>query len=66
MDHRTIVSFFTCQLVWVNRYTATASAQLAKYEASLRAQYGSLDALLVKMNNSASALSSLQTNYQKS
>ena len=20
MDHRTIVSFFTCQLVWVNRY----------------------------------------------
>ena len=27
---------------------------------------GSLDALLVKMNNSASALSSLQTNYQKS
>ena len=24
MDHRTIVSFFTCQLVWVNRYTDTA------------------------------------------
>ncbi|MNV49516.1 flagellar capping protein [compost metagenome] len=46
--------------------TATANTQLAKYEASLRAQYGSLDALLVKMNNSASALSSLQTNYQKS
>lgn len=22
MDHRTIVSFFTCQLVWVNRYIA--------------------------------------------
>lgn len=22
MDHRTIVSFFTCQLVWVNRYQA--------------------------------------------
>ncbi len=42
--------------------TATASAQLAKYEASLRAQYGSLDALLVKMNNSASALTSLQIN----
>lgn len=21
MDHRTIVSFFTCQLVWVNRYS---------------------------------------------
>ena len=46
--------------------TATANTQLAKYEAALRAQYGSLDALLVKMNNSASALSSLQTNYQKS
>ena len=24
MDHRTIVSFFTCQLVWVNRYPAQA------------------------------------------
>lgn len=46
--------------------SATATTQLAKYEASLRAQYGSLDALLVKMNNSASALSTLQTNYQKS
>ncbi|MGU5658928.1 EAL domain-containing protein, partial [Aeromonas veronii] len=22
VDHRTIVSFFTCQLVWVNRYLA--------------------------------------------
>lgn len=41
---------------------STASAQLTKYEASLRAQYGSLDALLVKMNNSASALTSLQIN----
>lgn len=42
---------------------ATASAQLTKYEASLRAQYGSLDALIVKMNNSAAALASLQINY---
>ncbi len=24
MDHRTIVSFFTCQLVWVNRYEGEA------------------------------------------
>ena len=24
MDHRTIVSFFTCQLVWVNRYIGKA------------------------------------------
>jgi flagellar hook-associated protein 2 len=41
---------------------STATTQLAKYEAALRAQYGSLDALLVKMNNSASALTSLQIN----
>ena len=27
MDHRTIVSFFTCQLVWVNRYISRAYAQ---------------------------------------
>ncbi|MGL6644766.1 flagellar filament capping protein FliD [Aeromonas caviae] len=46
--------------------TATANAQLTKYEAALRAQYGSLDALLVKMNSSASALATLQTNYQNS
>lgn len=46
--------------------TATANAQLTKYEAALRAQYGSLDALLVKMNSSASALATLQTSYQKS
>ncbi len=25
MDHRTIVSFFTCQLVWVNRYESLNS-----------------------------------------
>ena len=29
MDHRTIVSFFTCQLVWVNRYI-NAAKLLAK------------------------------------
>ena len=39
---------------------ATTNQQLVKYEAALRAQYGSLDALLVKMNNSAAALSALQ------
>ncbi|QQM77752.1 flagellar filament capping protein FliD [Aeromonas caviae] len=39
---------------------ATTNEQLVKYEAALRAQYGSLDALLVKMNNSAAALSALQ------
>ena len=41
---------------------ATTNQQLVKYEAALRAQYGSLDALLVKMNNSAAALSALQIN----
>ena len=41
---------------------ATTNEQLVKYEAALRAQYGSLDALLVKMNNSAAALSALQIN----
>ncbi|OKP43761.1 flagellar hook protein FliD [Aeromonas allosaccharophila] len=44
----------------LNQKQSTSNAQLVKYEASLRAQYGSLDALLVKMNNSASALKSLQ------
>ena len=34
-----------------------ASAQLVKYEASLRARYGGLDTLLAKMNQSASYLS---------
>ncbi|MFQ2019096.1 flagellar filament capping protein FliD [Aeromonas veronii] len=41
---------------------ATTNEQLVKYEAALRAQYGSLDALLVKMNSSAAALSALQIN----
>ncbi|HEA3088029.1 TPA: flagellar filament capping protein FliD [Aeromonas salmonicida] len=44
----------------LNQKQSTTNAQLVKYEASLRAQYGSLDALLVKMNSSASALKSLQ------
>ena len=36
---------------------ADASAQLVKYEASLRARYAGLDTLLAKMNQSASYLS---------
>lgn len=48
----------------LNQKVATTNEQLVKYEAALRAQYGSLDALLVKMNNSASALTTLQMNYQ--
>ncbi|WP_339014855.1 flagellar filament capping protein FliD [Aeromonas popoffii] len=46
----------------LNQKQATSNAQLVKYEASLRAQYGSLDVLLAKMNNSALALKSLQIN----
>ena len=38
-----------------------ATVQLTKYEASLRAQYGSLDTLLTKMNQSASYLTSLSS-----
>ena len=34
MDHRTIVSFFTCQLVWVNRYFIAADDAEAKTEVS--------------------------------
>lgn len=44
MDHRTIVSFFTCQLVWVNRYKAgTWHVQLSGFSAfsgvTLKASY---------------------------
>ena len=37
MDHRTIVSFFTCQLVWVNRYRAMVEGllQLQNEQAAL-------------------------------
>ncbi|HDX8379074.1 TPA: flagellar filament capping protein FliD [Aeromonas salmonicida] len=43
-----------------------ASAQLVKYEASLRARYGGLDALLAKMNQSASYLSLINTSNSSS
>ncbi len=46
----------------LNQKQATSNAQLVKYEASLRAQYGSLDVLIAKMNNSALALQSLKIN----
>lgn len=29
MDHRTIVSFFTCQLVWVNRYMGMEKVEIS-------------------------------------
>ena len=38
-----------------------ANAELVKYEANLRQKYGNLDALLVKMNKSASSLSMLSS-----
>lgn len=41
----------------ISQKEADATAQLAKYEANLRTQYGNLDTLLVKMNKSASYLS---------
>ncbi|KLV47109.1 hypothetical protein SH16_00832 [Aeromonas caviae] len=43
-----------------------ASAQLVKYEASLRARYGGLDTLLAKMNQSASYLSLINTSNSSS
>ncbi|HHO0790612.1 TPA: flagellar filament capping protein FliD, partial [Aeromonas hydrophila] len=63
LDQRTDI--LNADLRSLNQKQATSNAQLVKYEASLRAQYGSLDALLVKMNHSASALQSLQINNQK-
>ena len=41
----------------ISQKESDAAAQLAKYEANLRTQYGNLDTLLVKMNQSASYLS---------
>ena len=48
----------------LNQKQANSNEQLIKYEASLRAQYGSLDALIVKMNNSASSLNTLKIKNQ--
>ena len=41
----------------LNQKESDVTEQLTKYETSLRAQYGSLDTLLAKMNQSASYLS---------
>ena len=48
MDHRTIVSFFTCQLVWVNRYIARAISLSARI-LILDEPTASLDASEVQM-----------------
>ena len=45
----------------LSQKSSDATAQITKYEANLRAQYGSLDTLLAKMNKSASYLSALTT-----
>ncbi|MGU5694078.1 hypothetical protein ACV1DD_16180, partial [Aeromonas veronii] len=37
VDHRTIVSFFTCQLVWVNRYALNMLLKCAAIELARRA-----------------------------
>ncbi|WDO00200.1 flagellar filament capping protein FliD [Aeromonas allosaccharophila] len=50
----------------VNRKQSDVTAQLTKYEETLRARYGSLDTLLAKMNKSASYLSLLNTNTKTS
>ncbi len=44
-------------LRYLNQKESDVTEQLTKYETSLRAQYGSLDTLLAKMNQSASYLS---------
>ena len=44
-------------LRYLNQKESDVTEQLTKYETSLRAQYGSLDTLLAKMNKSASYLS---------
>lgn len=46
----------------VGRKESDVATQLTKYEETLRARYGSLDAMLAKMNKSASYLSMLNTN----
>lgn len=45
----------------LSQKSSDATAQIAKYETNLRAQYASLDTLLAKMNQSASYLSALTT-----
>ncbi|MNH96277.1 Flagellar hook-associated protein 2 [compost metagenome] len=46
----------------LSQQDADNNVVLQKYEASLRAQYGGLDALLVKMNQSLNYLYTIQTN----
>lgn len=49
------------QLRYLSQKQDTVTTQLTKYEEALRTQYGNLDAMLVKMNQSASYLSALST-----
>ena len=45
----------------VSRKESDITAQLTKYQETLRARYGSLDSMLAKMNKSASYLNLLNT-----
>lgn len=45
------------ELRTLNQRETVITEQITKYEAGLRTQYGNLDAMLVKMNKSASYLS---------
>ncbi|MBL0552439.1 flagellar filament capping protein FliD [Aeromonas caviae] len=58
--------FLNSDLRTLAQKESDASAQLVKYEASLRARYGGLDTLLAKMNQSASYLSLINTSGSSS
>lgn len=49
------------QLRYFSQKQSAVTTQLTKYEEALRVQYGNLDAMLVKMNQSVSYLSMLST-----
>ena len=50
----------------LNQRETAAIEQITKYEAGLRTQYGNLDAMLVRMNKSASYLSLITTSTSSS
>lgn len=50
----------------LSRKESTITEQMTKYEANLRAQYGSLDSLLVQMNQSLSYLNLISTSSNSS
>ncbi|MDD2840796.1 MAG: flagellar filament capping protein FliD [Tolumonas sp.] len=54
------------ELRTLNQRETVITEQITKYEAGLRTQYGNLDAMLVKMNKSASYLSQITTSTSSS